>query len=254
MTAAALRRERKTMPMPQPDRGALREIDDALHSVYGEDVWHWMPEVAHDPMNIVVGAILVQHTTWTNAERALQSLRDAGVLDCATLASMPEAEIARLVRVSGTPTVKAKRLRALCQTIQRAGGIDAFLAQPADSMRVQLLATQGVGPETADSIALYAAGKPVFVVDAYTRRIFGRLGLRPPADTYEAWQRWFEESLARDGHDTVEVYRRYHGYIVLHGKALCRAVPRCALCPLLSRCPEGRQRLRVTAPSSRVTR
>ncbi len=231
----------------------LLDIYDVLHAVYRDEIWHWMPDVARQPMDIVAGAILVQHTTWTNAERALEALRDAGVLDAAALASMPESEIAALVRVSGTPTVKAKRLRALCQTIQRNGGIDAFLAQPADSLRAQLLATHGVGPETADSIALYAGGRPLFVIDAYTRRLFGRLGLRPPADTYDMWQRWFEESLSPEGRGTVELYRRYHGYIVLHSKALCRTAPRCARCPLLAHCPEGQQRMHATVTASPAT-
>ncbi|MDP9235807.1 MAG: endonuclease [Chloroflexota bacterium] len=231
---------------------AVLDIYEVLRTAYGGEIWHWMPGVAQHPMDIIAGAVLVQHTTWTNAERALEALRDAGVLDAGVLASMPEAAIAVLVRFSGTPTVKAKRLRAICETVERAGGIDTFLAQPADSLRMQLLATHGVGPETADSIALYAGGKPVFVIDAYTRRLFGRLGLGPEDAAYDAWQRWFEESLSGAGRGAVETYRRYHGYIVLHSKALCRAVPRCARCPLLARCPEGKQRVRNTAAASQA--
>jgi endonuclease-3 related protein len=252
MTRFATRDGNATAGRQSPHTATLLDIYDVLHAVYGDEIWHWMPGVAQHPMDIVAGAILVQHTTWTNAQRALDALRDAGALDAAVLASMPEAEIARLVRVSGTPTVKAKRLRALCQTIQGGGGLQAFLAQPADSLRVRLLATHGVGPETADSIALYAGGKPLFVIDAYTRRLFGRLGLRPQSGTYDSWQRWFEESLADERRSVVELYRRFHGYIVLHGKTLCRAVPRCAQCPLLSRCAEGRQRVRATAATPPV--
>ena len=195
-----------------------------------------MPERAR-PIEIIVGAILVQHTTWTNAERALVSLRAANALDTRVLASMPEAKIAALVRVSGTPAVKARRLRAAAETIERAGGIDAFLALSLEAMRPLLLATHGIGPETADAIALYAAGRRTFIIDAYTQRIFGRLGLEPaPGAGYPAWQRFFEDALPGDD---AEAFQRYHGYIVLHAKARCRVKPKCAPCPLLRRCPHG---------------
>ena len=119
-----------------------------------------------------------------------------------------------------------------------AGGIDAFLALPLDAMRPLLLATHGIGPETADAIALYAAGQRTFVIDAYTRRLFSRLGLEPADGAgYEAWQRHFEDALAAGD---AAAFQRYHGYIVLHAKALCRAAPKCAACPLLRSCPHGR--------------
>jgi endonuclease-3 related protein len=196
-----------------------------------------MPDRAR-PIDVIVGAILVQHTTWTNAERALASLRAAGALDIDALATLPEAAVAELVRVSGTPTVKARRLRATAQMIENAGGIDRFLALPLEEMRPLLLATHGIGPETADAITLYAAGRRTSVIDAYTRRIFGRLRLEPAAgDGYDAWQRFLEDALA--GQD-AEAFQRYHGYIVLHAKARCRVTPICGDCPLLARCPFGR--------------
>jgi endonuclease-3 related protein len=261
---------------------AIREIYHALDNAYRDDVWHWMPDIAPNPMEIMAGAVLVQHTTWTNAERALAALREAGLLDPHAILSAPQAEIEALVRVSGTPSVKARRLRALCEAIVSAGGVGAFLAQPAAALRSALLATHGVGPETADAIALYAGGKPSFVIDAYTRRIFRRLGLGPQADGYDAWQRWFEAALdgpqqtanerqqtanskqqrggesreqgaeSRCTEHVVEVYRRYHGYIVLHAKALCRATPRCAPCPLLALCTEGRARTPHDAPATAI--
>jgi endonuclease-3 related protein len=264
------------------DATSIQEIYSALDAAYRDDVWHWMPDVARDAMEIMAGAVLVQHTTWTNAERALIALRDARLLDPHAMLSAVPAEIEALVRVSGTPSVKARRLRALCEAVVRAGGVDAFLAQPAGALRSALLATHGVGPETADAIALYAGGKPAFVIDAYTRRIFRRLGLGPEADGYDAWQRWFEAALdgpqqtanskqqredesreqkaesrgcdagGSDAERVVEVYRRYHGYIVLHAKALCRATPRCAACPLLARCPQGRARTPHGAPAATI--
>jgi endonuclease-3 related protein len=209
-----------------------------LESAYRDELWHWMPDVAR-PIDVIVGAVLVQHTTWTNAERALESLRAAGALDTKVLAWMPEDGLASLVRVSGTPTVKARRLRALAETIERAGGSDAFLALPLEALRPLLLETHGIGPETADAIALYAASHRTFIIDAYTRRLFGRLGLGPQTrDGYAAWQRYFEDALL--GADAA-AFQRYHGYIVLHCKARCRATPACGGCPLHAECPYHRE-------------
>lgn len=221
-------------------RDALRVLQDAYHN----ELWHWMPDVAR-PVDVIAGAILVQHTTWTNAEHALESLRDAGALDTKTLASMPERAIATLVRVAGTPTVKAKRLHAIAETIERVGGIDAFLALPLEAMRPLLVATHGVGPETADAIALYAAGHRTFVIDAYTRRLSGRLGLGPDgAGGYTAWQRYFEDALADED---AAAFQRYHGYIVLHCKARCRPTPVCNGCPLRAECTYDREMFRPVA-------
>lgn len=181
--------------------------------------------------------MLVQHTTWTNAERALEQLRAAGLLDMRAIASAPDDVLLPLIRVSGTPTIKLRRLRALAQTVEAAGGIEVFLAQPLDVLRPQLLATHGIGPESADAIALYAASKRTFVIDAYTRRLFGRIGLTPSAgDGYEDWRRWFEAALPDAG---AALFQRYHADIVLHGKTLCRPKPRCSLCPLAPVCETG---------------
>ncbi len=216
----------------------VHEVYSTLERAYAGQTWHWMPDAVSGPFDVIAGAVLVQHTTWINATRALDALRAAGALDPAALVRMDEDQIAALVRVSGTPSVKARRLRAVAETIASAGGLDALLALPADELRATLLATHGIGPETADAIALYAAGKPVFVIDNYTKRLFRRLALGPETDGYDAWQRWFHDALPRD----VALYRNYHAYIVLHGKALCRPVPRCASCPLRPRCPEGLRR------------
>jgi endonuclease-3 related protein len=223
----------------------VRQIADALAAAYRDETWHWMPHSVSGPFDVIAGAVLVQHTTWASAERALDALRDAGALDPAALLAMPEAQIAGLVRVCGTPAIKARRLRAIAETIVRHGGLDALLALPQYDLRDALLATHGIGPETADAIALYAAGKPAFIIDAYTTRLFRRLGLGPDANTYHAWQRWFVEALPPD----VRRYRDLHAHIVLHAKALCRATPRCASCPLLSHCPEGRLATRAARAS-----
>lgn len=221
-----------------PPRAEIRPlfIYTGLEKMYGGRTWHWMPDYVRGPMDVMAGAVLVQHTTWVNAERALGVLRAAGALDARALAAMPEGEIAALVRVSGTPAVKAKRLRALAQTIEAGGGPDAMLALPVERLRALLLATHGIGPETADAIALYASGRRVFVVDAYTRRLFRRIGAGPREDSYGAWQRWFEDALPSAD---AALFQRYHAWIVLHSKEVCRAKPRCRLCPLRACCDTG---------------
>jgi endonuclease-3 related protein len=234
-----------TTAAPAVTASQLLEIYRALDEHYRDGVWHRMPDVARGPFDVIAGAVLVQHTAWRLAERALDKLRAAGALDPAELLRRRAAEIERLVRASGMPRVKAERLRALAATIDAAGDLDAFLALPPGGLRRRLLTTRGIGPETADAIALYAAGRRAFVIDAYTRRTFGRLGLRPDEDTYDGWQRMFVDGLGAAS--SVELYQRYHGHIVLHAKALCRATPRCAPCPLLARCTEGRSRINGAA-------
>jgi len=235
----------------RPGRGTgaqavVRQIYDTLDAAYGGEHWHWMPDVAR-PIDVIAGAVLVQHTNWRNAERALDALREAGALNIDALAAMPEEHLATLVRASGTPSVKARRLRALARTIRDAGGLGAFLVLPPAEMRTRLLATHGIGAESADAIALYAAGKRIFVVDAYTRRVFRRLGHGPAGNGYEHWRAWFESALQGE---PVEVFQRYHAWLVLHAKAVCHPAPRCAACPLLAACAHGRA-LATEASASR---
>ena len=229
---------RRRSPIVPPDRTRIASVYLTLDSVYGREVWHWMPGVARSPLDIIAGAILVQHTTWRTAERALDALRDAGMLSIDALTSAPESEIAACVRVAGTPAIKARRLRAVATTIRDAGGLDTFLTLPLDVMRPLLLTTHGIGPETADAIALYAAGLRTFVIDAYTRRLFTRLGATPASASYEVWRRWFEDALPDAN---VTLFRRYHAWIVLHCKALCRPAPLCGGCVLLDACAHGRE-------------
>ncbi|MDP3766804.1 MAG: hypothetical protein Q8S13_02210, partial [Dehalococcoidia bacterium] len=185
-----------------------------------------------------------------------ERLRAADALSLAAIARLSEAELAELVRPAGTPAAKARRLRALAQLAHERGGLQRLLALPPDDLRPLLLATYGVGPETADAILLYAAGRPVFLIDAYTQRIFRRLDLGPDGDGYARWQRWFEDVLApsplaasggRGEGGLVDAYRRYHALIVLHGKRTCRPRPRCDACCLLDLCPTGREQTGVAA-------
>jgi endonuclease-3 related protein len=220
-----------------PDGGpapSIPEIFDLLHARYGGEPWHWSPPHARGPMDVICGAVLVQHTAWPGAERALEALRDATSLDPAAIAAMPDDELAALIAMSGTPRVKARRLRAMADTIIDEGGLDGLFVLPDAELRQRLLATHGIGPETADAIMLYAAGRRTFVVDAYARRVFGRLGIAPAdGDGYGSWQRMFASSLPDAG---AEAFGRHHAHIVLHAKATCRPRPRCEACALSARC------------------
>lgn len=200
--------------------------------MHGAERWHWTPET--DPFEVAVGAILVQHTNWTNAERAVDRLRDAGVLDSVPLAELPDEAIEELIRSSGQYRTKARKLRAFLGLIAQHGSLEALLARPLEALRAELLATWGIGEETADAIALYAAGQPAVIVDAYTRRLFSRLGLGPPADdSYAAWQAYLAAELPSD----APALARFHALVVLHAKRLCLARrPRCGDCDLAPRC------------------
>ena len=153
------------------------------------------------------------------------------------IAALPETELAQLIRPSGYFNAKARKLKAFVELLNEgfAGDLGRMLATPALELRPILLATHGIGPETADSILLYAAGQPVFVIDAYTRRTFLRLGLVPEADNYEGWQRLFMRALPAD----MQLFNDYHALIVRHGKDVCRKRPLCHKCPLATVCPLG---------------
>lgn len=196
---------------------------------------HWWP--AETDFEVVVGALLMQQTAWANVERAIANLREAGLLDVHALASASAAAIRRAVRVAGLYRTKPARLKAFCRhLVDRCDGdLAAYFRRPTAEVREDLMAQDGVGPETADSILLYAGRHPVFVVDAYTVRIGTRLGLFG-ARGYEAVQRFFESRLPRD----VATYQEVHALLVAHAKVLCRPRPKCRECPLVRRCAFGR--------------
>jgi endonuclease-3 related protein len=214
---------------------ALDRVFDRLENAYDYAAWHWQPNTSQD--YVCISAILVQHTNWSNVDQALARLDEAGALSLDTIQNRPPAELARLIRPAGTPDTKAQRLLALAALAAEHGGLAKLLSQPTDELRDLLLATNGIGPETADAILLYAAGRPTFVVDAYARRISSRLGIGPGGDRYEVWQAWFQNALPAD----AAAYQRYHGLLVLHGKHTCRPRPRCAACCLLDVCAEGQR-------------
>ena len=219
--------------------GRVREVYERLARRYGPRGW-WP---ADGPFEVIVGAILVQRTAWTNVEKALANLKQADALSPAAMRALSAAELAQLIRPSGFYRSKARKLLAFLEMLDaRFGGdLDRLLAAPADELRASLLATYGIGAETADAILVYAARQPFFVVDAYSRRTFSRLGVRPARETYDAWQRLFEASLPQD----AALYGEYHALIVEHAKDVCRAEPLCDRCVLAVVCETGLARHQV---------
>ena len=216
-----------------------RPADDDRAEVYERLLRHrgpqgWWP--AETPFEVCVGAILVQNTAWPNAEKALAALRTAGRLSYAGLAGIAPADLAVLIRPSGCYNVKAKRLAAFVAFLGReyGGRVESMSSREPRALRAQLLAVPGIGRETADSIALYAASLPLFVIDAYTRRVFGRLGMIRGDEAYDELQRWFMDGLATD----AALFNEYHAQIVIHAKDVCRKRPLCSRCPLDSSCPK----------------
>jgi endonuclease-3 related protein len=193
----------------------------------------WWP--AQSAFEVCLGAILVQNTAWSNVEKALAVLRSQGLLEFASLDRLPADAIAPLIRASGYFRVKARRVRAFLDFLgERYGGrVEAMSREAPLALRAALLGVHGIGRETADSIVLYAAGKPLFVVDAYTRRVFARLGLIAGDEAYDDLQRFFMKHLPRD----AALYNDFHAQVVNLGKQVCRARPRCQECPLLRLCP-----------------
>ena len=210
---------------------SLPEIYQRLLARYGAQGW-WPAET---PFEVMVGAVLTQATAWTNVEMAIANLRDADALSPRAVREMDAAALEALIRPSGFFRVKARRLRALCEFVgaRFADDIEAMAREPADSLRREILAVDGVGEETADDILLYALGFPIFVVDAYARRLFHRLGASAEDARYADLQRMFHAALPRD----AALFNEYHALIVRHAIAKCRKrAPLCESCPLADVC------------------
>jgi endonuclease III related protein len=194
---------------------------------------HWWP--GESPWEVMVGAILTQNTSWRNVEKALANLRRAGRLEPAQMRRTRQATLARLIRPSGYFNLKARKLKALVEFLfERCGGDPARLVgSDIAAGRAELLKVYGIGPETADSILLYAADQPIFVIDAYTRRISARLGLAREDASYDELQRLFMEHLPAD----ARYFNEYHALLVMLGKTICtKRAPRCGQCPLEDIC------------------
>lgn len=213
--------------MKQTEVADIFAIYRKLFSTYGRQ--HWWP--ARAPFEMMVGAILTQNVAWTHAARAIARLREKRFLDPSRIARASQTRLASLIRSSGYFNQKAKRLKILAAYFQSqfSGQINRMKRVPLTLLRKQLLALHGIGPETADSILLYALKKPIFVVDTYTKRILARHSLISWDSSYDEIQRFFMDVLPAD----VQLYNEYHALIVNIGKNLClRKRPKCYCCPL----------------------
>jgi endonuclease III related protein len=213
---------------------ALTNYYDALFRAYGPQ--HWWP--GRTRFEVIVGAILTQGTSWTNVELAIVALRREKLLSLAGIERVSLARLSRLIRSSGYFRQKARTLKAFAHFLrtQSQGSLDKLFATPTHALRKQLLTVQGIGPETADSILLYAGKHPVFVVDAYARRILDRHYLASGMHSYEEIQRFFEQNLPAD----PSLFNEYHALIVHTGKNFChKRAPNCDRCALEPFLPSG---------------
>ena len=207
-------------------RQAFTELFRRLEAAYGPQNW-WPADSAFE---IVVGAVLTQNAAWSNVEKAIANLKAAGVMELKAMVGLGPERLGQLVRPAGYYNLKARRLLNLLEFIMErySGDLEKMFTQPTDVLRQQLLEVKGIGPETADSILLYAGGHRIFVVDAYTRRVLARHGLVSPRADYHEIQRLFMDNLPPD----TDLYAELHALIVALGKHHCRPrAPRCRQCP-----------------------
>ncbi|MBW2030936.1 MAG: endonuclease III domain-containing protein [Deltaproteobacteria bacterium] len=205
----------------------LMEMYEILLSRFGPQYW-WPGETE---LEVMVGAVLTQNTNWKNVERAIKRLKEEDMLSLRALHSLSIQDLARMIRPAGYYNVKARRLKNLVRfVLERCGeDLSLFLNQETDELRDGLLSVKGIGEETADSILLYAARRPVFVIDAYTYRILSRHGMVVEQSSYSELQSLFMDNLPRDR----ELYGEFHALIVRTGKEFClSSKPKCRGCPL----------------------
>lgn len=213
--------------MPSSKSSFLLEIYHRLYAHFGPS--HWWP--GEGPLEIMVGAILTQNTAWTNVEKAIRRLKAEGALTAPALDQTDEAVLAEWIRPAGYYRVKAQRLKAFFRFFleQYQGQVEVMRRRPLEILRKELLSVKGIGPETADSILLYALELPSFVVDAYTHRIFSRHRLIPEEIGYEELRAFFMDRLPED----PALYNEYHALLVRLGKTFCKKTrPHCSDCPL----------------------
>ena len=200
----------------------------------GETVPHYSggPRNERQQVEVIVGTILTQNTSWKNVEKAFVQLQKNKLVAVKPLSLIGLSVLAKLIRPSGYFNQKAKRLQTIARFFSQRGIKKFFSTADTALLRTELLALNGVGPETADSMLLYAGNHPSFVIDAYTRRIFSRIGFLSESATYDAWQRLFHASLPRDS----PLFNEFHALIVEHAKRHCRKRPVCGGCPLKDGC------------------
>lgn len=251
---AGIRKRRRPAPQARlspTTPTVLREIRhyyDALFRAHGQQYW-WPGRTRFE---VIVGAILTQNTSWTNVEKAIRELRREKLLSIAAMEAVAEKRLAEVVRSSGYFRQKAKKLKGFVRFLRERyeGSLDRMFATPTDDLRRALLGIHGIGPETADSILLYAGGHPVFVVDSYARRILQRHRLISGREGYEEIRELFEESLPED----AELFNEYHALIVRTGKEFCRKKEaRCEACALRGYLPKSAIENKIAGMESGIT-
>ncbi|HXV27782.1 MAG TPA: endonuclease III domain-containing protein [bacterium] len=206
----------------------LLKVYKALRRAFGYQ--HWWP--GETPFEVMIGAILTQNTAWTNVERAITNLKKNRCLTPIALKKIREKSLADYIRPAGYFNIKANRIKHFIRFLydEYKGNVKEMMRERGSVLRTKLLAVRGIGPETADSILLYAANKPFFVIDAYTKRIFARHRLFSFNKPYEEWRALFEKTLPK----RTFLYNDFHAQIVMTGKHYCRTRPDCTRCPLKS--------------------
>jgi endonuclease-3 related protein len=200
----------------------LMTVYQRLIGAYGDQDW-WP---ADSSFEVMVGAVLTQNTAWSNVEKAIENLKHADSLTLEGLLALPDEALAQLIRPSGYFNIKAKRLKNLCLWLAENGGESKLAAVDTGALRLSLLQVNGVGPETADDILLYAFARPVFVIDTYTRRLFSKLCLIQGTEPYEDLRQIFEAELEAD----VSLFNQYHALVVRHAREKCQQTAECRHC------------------------
>ena len=219
----------------EPTRGDIEWLFAALFDAYGPR--HWWPTVHGGAFELVIGAILVQNISWSNVERALVNLRNADVWSFGAILETSDEEMFDLIRPSGYYKAKTRKLKEFAEFIEVRfdGDLERLFALPIDEMREELLSVWGIGEETADDIILYGAKKPSFVIDAYTKRLLGRLGWEIEGKRYADFQQLFHDCLPHDEY----LFNEYHALIDYHVARFCKKNPICDKCVLAEQCPVG---------------
>lgn len=204
----------------------LKIIYDRLYEYFGPQ--HWWP--GDTPFEVAVGAILTQNTNWGNVEKAINNLKKEGKLNAGSLHNIPVNKLAALIRPAGYFNIKTKRLKHFIDFLVReySGSMKEMKKEDLQTIRKKLLSVNGIGPETADSIILYALEKPVFVIDAYTKRVLSRHDMIDHDSSYDMFQEYFHSNLKKD----IKLFNEYHALFVRLAKENCRTKPLCKSCPL----------------------
>ncbi len=228
------------------DKNRIIDIYKVLFKEYGPQGWwpvssvldnngyhngnYKLPETEEQKFEIIAGAILTQNTAWKNVRRAIDALYQYKLMNPKGLFDEPQESLAEIIRSSGYFNQKAKKLKIICNFLIRGAYLDNKIPE-----REKLLSLWGIGPETADSILLYAYKVPVFVVDAYTKRIFSRIGIINKRSDYNTVQKMFiEAGRSESAENKYRLYNEYHALIVKHAKMHCKKVPVCTGCPVFS--------------------